>query len=153
MRFICSLLLGESGGGSLSNFRILENICRFNFFSTARAKNHVLLSVRWTCGSGLCIEHASVKTPQNHIYTQLGRILSKCLSLPSILLNTMFHAPTGRFQLELIYYFTYFSTVIPFNICVLISCRPFVVNTTFSAGLVVLEVSSVSWLGQWTVGV
>ena len=27
----------------------------------------------------------------------------------SILLNTMFHAPMGRFQLELIYYFTYFS--------------------------------------------
>ena len=25
----------------------------------------------------------------------------------------MFHAPMGRFQLELIYYFTYFSTVVP----------------------------------------
>ena len=29
--------------------------------------------------------------------------------VPSILLNIMFHAPMGRFQLELIYYFTYFS--------------------------------------------
>jgi hypothetical protein len=27
----------------------------------------------------------------------------------SILLYIMFHAPMGRFQLELIYYFTYFS--------------------------------------------
>ena len=27
----------------------------------------------------------------------------------SILLNIVFHAPMGRFQLELIYYFTYFS--------------------------------------------
>ena len=29
--------------------------------------------------------------------------------LVSILLNIMFHTPMGRFQLELIYYFTYFS--------------------------------------------
>ena len=29
----------------------------------------------------------------------------------SILLNIMFHSPMGRFQLELIYYLTYFSTV------------------------------------------
>ena len=28
----------------------------------------------------------------------------------------MFHTPMGRFQLELIYYFTYFSTVVPSNI-------------------------------------
>ena len=44
----------------------------------------------------------------------------------------MFHASMGRFQLELIYYFTYFSTVVPSNSCVFLSCRPFVVNTTFS---------------------
>ena len=49
-------------------------------------------------------------------------------------LNIMFHAPMGRFQLELIYYFTYISTVFPFIICVFLSCRPFVVNTTFSTG-------------------
>ena len=52
-----------------------------------------------------------------------------------------------------IYYFTYFSTVVPFNSCVSISCRPFVVNEIFSTGLVGVEVSSVSWLGQLTVGV
>ena len=28
----------------------------------------------------------------------------------------MFHAPMVRFQLELIYYFTYFSTDVPSNI-------------------------------------
>ena len=56
-------------------------------------------------------------------------------------------------QLELIYYFTYFSIVVPSNSCVFLSCRPFVVNTTFSTGLVGVEVSSVSWLGQLTVGI
>ena len=68
-------------------------------------------------------------------------------------INIMFHAPMGRFLLELIYYFTYFSTFVPSNICVFLSCRPFVLNTTFSTGLVGVEVTSVSWLGQLTVGV
>ena len=31
-----------------------------------------------------------------------------------------------------------------------LSCMPFVVNTTFSTGLVDVEVTSVSWLGQMT---
>ena len=52
----------------------------------------------------------------------------------------MFHAPMGIFQLELIYYFTYFF-IVPSNICVFLSCRPFVVNTTFSTGLVGVEVT------------
>ena len=41
-----------------------------------------------------------------------GRSAFKILtgkSTGKILLNIMFHAPMGRFQLELIYYFTYFS--------------------------------------------
>ena len=62
----------------------------------------------------------------------------------------MFHAPIGRFQLELIYYFTYFLPSVPSNTCVFLSCRPLVVNTTFSTGL---EVSFVSWLEQLTVRV
>ena len=44
---------------------------------------------------------------------------------------------------ELINYFTYISTVVPSNSCVFLSCRPFVVNTTFSTGLVGFEVHSV----------
>ena len=60
----------------------------------------------------------------------------------------MFHAPMERFQLELIYYFTYFSTIVLPNSCVFLSCKSFVVNTTFSTGLVGVEVSSVSWLRQ-----
>ena len=56
----------------------------------------------------------------------------------------MFYAPMGRFQLELIYYFTYVSTVAPSNGCVSLYCSPFVVNTTFSTGLVGVEVSSIS---------
>ena len=34
-----------------------------------------------------------------------------------------------------------------------LSCRPFIVITTLSTGLVGVEVTSVSWLGQLTVGV
>jgi hypothetical protein len=64
----------------------------------------------------------------------------------------MFHAPMARFQLQLFIFITYFSTVVPFNSCFL-SSRPLVVNATFSTGLVGVEVSSVSWLGQLTVGV
>ena len=46
-----------------------------------------------------------------------------------------------------------FSTVVPSNICMFLSCRPFVVMTTLSTGLVGVEVTSVSWLGQLTVGI
>ena len=53
----------------------------------------------------------------------------------SILLNIMFHASIGRFQLEIIYYFIYFlPSSHPFG-CVG-SCRPFVNLLTSSAGLV-----------------
>ena len=46
-----------------------------------------------------------------------------------------------------------FSTVFPSNSLLFLSCRPFVVITTLSTGLVGVEVTSVSWLGQLTVGV
>ena len=48
---------------------------------------------------------------------------------------------------------TYFSTVLPSNICIFLSWRPFIVIKTLSTGLVGVEVTSVSWLGQLTVGV
>ena len=38
-----------------------------------------------------------------------------------------------------------FSTVVPSNIYMFLSCRPFVVITTLSTGLVGVEVTSVSW--------
>ena len=44
--------------------------------------------------------------------------------------------------------FYLFFTVVPSNTSVFLSCRPFVVNRTFSTGLVGVDVSSVSWLGQ-----
>ena len=46
-----------------------------------------------------------------------------------------------------------FSTVVPSIICMFLSGRPFVVITTLSTGLVGVEVTSVSWLGELTVGV
>ena len=63
--------------------------------------------------------------------------------MEEILLNIMFHAPMGRFQLELIYYFTYFSPL-SHPMVVFLSCRPFAVNTAFSTGLVGVKVSSTS---------
>ena len=63
----------------------------------------------------------------------------------------MFHAPMAKFELELIHYFTYFFSVVRSNICVFLSCRPFVVNTIFSTVLVGVGVTSVSWLEQLTV--
>ena len=46
-----------------------------------------------------------------------------------------------------------FSTVVPAVIFVALSCRPFVAITTLSTGFVGVEVTSVSWLEQLTVGV
>ena len=48
-------------------------------------------------------------------------------------------APMGKFQLELIY--LDLSTVLPSNICMFLSCRPFVVITTLLTGLVGVEVT------------
>ena len=53
----------------------------------------------------------------------------------TVLVYIIFHASMRRFQSEIIYYFTYFSTVVPSNSYVFFSCRPFIVNN-FSAGLV-----------------
>ena len=46
-----------------------------------------------------------------------------------------------------------FSTVVPAVTFVFLSCRPFVAITTLSTGFVGVEVTSVSWLEQLTVGV
>ena len=46
-----------------------------------------------------------------------------------------------------------YSTVVPSSIFMFLSCRPFVVITTLSTGFVGVEVTSVSWLRQLTVGV
>ena len=40
-----------------------------------------------------------------------------------------------------------FCTVVPSNICMFLSCRPFVAITTLSTVLVGVELTSVSWLG------
>jgi hypothetical protein len=48
----------------------------------------------------------------------------------------------GKISVRIIYYLYLFFTDVPSNTFVFISCRPFVVNTTFSTGLVGVEVSS-----------
>ena len=69
-----------------------------------------------------------------------------------VLLNIMFHAPMGGFQLELLIFISYFSPSSHSLLCFL-SCRPFIVNTALSTGFVKCWVSFVSWHGQLTVGV
>ena len=61
----------------------------------------------------------------------------------------MFHAPMGRFQLELIYCFTFIFHRRPIQHLYVFSCRPFVVNKTFSTGLVGVEVTSVTYKTCW----
>ena len=48
----------------------------------------------------------------DHFSSELIRLIFEFL----ILLNIMFHAPMGRFQLELFIFITYLSTVVPFNV-------------------------------------
>ena len=50
------------------------------------------------------------------IYLFIYYYMSKCTYL--ILSNIMFHALTGRFQLELFNFITYFSTAVPLTSCV-----------------------------------
>ena len=54
--------------------------------------------------------------------------------LKSILLNIMFHALMGRFQLELFIFNTHFFYRRPTHKLCFLFCMPFVVNTTFSTG-------------------
>jgi len=57
----------------------------------------------------------------------------------------------GKISVRIILlFYLYFVTVFPSNICMFLSCRPFVVVTTFPIGLMGVEVTSVSWLGQLT---
>ena len=51
-------------------------------------------------------------------------------------LSGLFILVDKLFLLELIYYFTYFSTVVPSSSWIFLSCRPFIINMTFSTGLV-----------------
>ena len=68
----------------------------------------------------------------HHTYTNIETNLEILHILPKVRINLLLF---------------YFTTVVPSNSCVFLSCRPFVVNT-FSTDLVGVEVSSVSRLGQ-----
>ena len=58
--------------------------------------------------------------------------------------------PNGKISVRI--NLPFFSTVVPSSIFMFLSCRPFVV-ITLSTGLVGVEVTYVSWLGQLTVWV
>ena len=68
---------------------------------------------------------------------------------PLTLLNIMFHARMRRFQLELIYYFTYFSTIVPSNSCVFLSCRLSSLIQHFQQVLWVMKFLLSPGLGSW----
>ena len=61
----------------------------------------------------------------------------------------MYHAPIGRFQLELIYYFTYFSSVVPSNICVFFPVALSFLIQHFQQVLWVLKFLLSPDLGSW----
>ena len=83
----------------------------------------------------------TVRHSQNSLFHYMkNHILNSLLLILSLM---------GKFQSESFILITYFSTIDPLTSCFL-SCRPFVVNATFSTGLVV---SSVSWHGKLIVGV
>ena len=65
------------------------------------------------------------------------------MELP-ILLNIIF-CTDGKISVRI--NLPLFSTVLLSNSRLFVSCRPFVVITTLSTGLVGVEVTSVSWLG------
>ena len=67
-------------------------------------------------------QHNKFRTEWSHLEesSQFATMLpcrTGYLPFLSILFNTMFHAPMGRFHLEVIYYLTYFSTAVPSNSC------------------------------------
>jgi len=82
---------------------------------------------------------------RQHMYTSIHFFVSMTNFFKYHVFATM-----GRFQLELIYLYFPPSFI---KQLLFLSCRPFVVITTLSTGLVGVEVTSVSWLGQLTVGV
>ena len=57
----------------------------------------------------------------------------------------------NKLKLEVRINLPLFSTVVPAIILMFLSCRPFVAITTLSTGLVSVQVTPVSWLGQLTV--
>ena len=59
----------------------------------------------------------------------------------------------GRFQFGLFIFITYFSTVVPFNSCVFFPVDLSSLMRHFEQVLKGVEVFSVSWFGQLTVGV
>ena len=63
----------------------------------------------------------------------------------------MFYAPMGRFQLELIY--LYFPPSFDLTVGCFWPVGLSLLQQHFQTGLVDIEVSSVSWLGQLAVGV
>ena len=73
------------------------------------------------------------------------------LNILKLLLNITFYLPMVKISFRVNLLFDLFFHRRPIQ-QLFLSCRPFVVNT-FSTGLVGVEVSSVSWLGQLTVGV
>ena len=84
---------------------------------------------------GVDKEHKPIKVIYNRVFKSFHTLKSSISAYEYVNIKK---------RLKLINYFTYFSTVVPSNICVFLSCRPFVVNTTFSTDILGAEVSSVS---------
>ena len=112
------------------------------FFRWTGSWNQVS-SCKSRCGT-LCTTEPTISLEKTKIFKCLGSLLTNQNSIQE---EIKCRLKAGRINLPL------FSTVVPAVTLVFLSCRPFVAITTLSTGFVVVEVTSVSWLEQLTVGV
>ena len=130
-------------------FSILDSQIPFNLYlcyliqsNAPRYPFHILLyHIMWRCVLRIRV-HCFLTTRCNHTNWSFW--------ISSKIKTFKYHVSCtdGKISLRINLLFYLFFTVVPYNLCVFLSCGPFVVNTTFSTGL---EVSFVSWLGQLTV--
>ena len=131
-------------------FQRIRGWCMYQCWWRAFWISLVRKSFMWYAGTYLFFCNMEIKRFRTHVHITKFRLLSVrnvSWSLCSTFLLRHIYIHTFRINLPL------FSTVVPSSIFMFLSCRPSVVITTLSTGLVGVEVTSVSWLGQLTVGV
>ena len=100
--------------------------------------NSVIIQLaNWNMWNSISCSFANITVYTSFVFYSLKSLYSSSLKtiktcFKLIHLNIMFFEQMGRFQLELIMFLINFFTVVPFNSCVFLSSRSFVVITTFS---------------------
>ena len=160
-----STFIRRQGSGLLWWHGAAANISRWTSISSLAACTRRMRPQSWwtspssCCRSGdgwgklcWCVEHIGMCTSVKH------KMLFNCETFYIGLTNRNFktrykdtfkyHVSWTHGEISVRIFITYFFHRCPNHKLCFLSCRPFVINTTFSTDLVV---SSVSWLGQLTV--